>query len=132
MTHFRACALVALVVLGSSCASRSGAPAPRIDRNTISEAEILAAGSSDAYAIVQSLRPQWLQIRGPSTITLTESVKVYLDGSLLGGPDYLRQINALTISSIRYLDALEATQRWGLDHGHGAIVVISRRSDPSP
>lgn len=93
----------------------------------ISEADIRAAGSSDAFYVVQSLRPRWLQLRGPATISLRESVKVYLDGSLLGGPEYLRQINVQTISTIRYLDALEATQRWGLDHGHGAILVITRR-----
>jgi hypothetical protein len=99
----------------------------RSDRNVISEQELQAAAATDAYNVVQALRPLWLQKRGPSTITLQESVKVYLDGSLLGGPEYLRQIDVLTVSAIRYMDALEATQRWGLDHGQGAIVVVSRR-----
>jgi len=57
---------------------------------------------------------------------LQESIKVYLDGSLMGGPEQLRQIQVRSISSIRFLDGLEATNRWGLDHGLGAIVVSTR------
>ncbi len=85
-----------------------------------------AAGYADAFTTVQSLRPQWLRQRGVSSITQRETVKVYLDGSLLGGPEFLRQITVRSISTIRYLDGLEATQRWGLDHGLGAIVVSTR------
>jgi hypothetical protein len=116
---------IASTLLVAACAG--GVRQSRPDRNVISEQELQAAGSTDAYNVVQALRPLWLQKRGPSTITLQESVKVYLDGALLGGPEYLRQIDVLSVSTIRYMDALEATQRWGLDHGQGAIVVVSRR-----
>ena len=119
----------ALAVLVAACAGRPGPPGQRSDPKRISMQEMLEAGSTDAYSIVQSLRPRWLSTRGVSTINLKESVKVYLDGSLLGGPEYLRQINVQSISSIQYMDALEATQRWGLDHGLGAILV-STRSGP--
>ena len=114
-------------LLLTACAAAGAGQGGRTDRNEISEAEIHAAGFGDAYLIVEALRPLWLQIRGPSTINLQESVKVYLDGSLLGGPEYLRRIDVQTISVIRYMNALEATQRWGMNHGHGAIIVISRR-----
>lgn len=126
--------MISLPFLPAACASARG-PDNELgnrDRNLITEGEIRAAGATDAYSIVASLRPQWLQLRGPSTITLRESVKVYLDGSLLGGPEYLRQIDAQTISTIQYLDALQATQRWGLDHGNGAIIVSSRQSALRP
>jgi hypothetical protein len=55
-------------------------------------------------------------------------VKVYLDGSLLGGTESLRQITTRSISTIRYLNGLEASERWGLDHDLGAIVVTTRKS----
>jgi hypothetical protein len=89
---------------------------------------MLQAGYSDAFTTVQTLRPQWLRQRGALSITQRESVKVYLDGSLYGGAESLRQITTRSISSIRYLDALEATQRYGLDHGQGAIVVSTRKT----
>jgi hypothetical protein len=85
------------------------------------------AGYGDAFSVVQALRPRWLWTRGSTSINQEESVKVYLDGSLMGGPEYLRQIPVRSISSIRFMDGLEATNRWGLDHGLGAILVSTRR-----
>lgn len=122
-------AYISLLLMVAACAGRSAGSGTRVDRALISEEELRAAGYHDAYSTVQLLRPQWLNRRGPSTITLRESVKVYLDGSLLGGPEYLQQITVSSISSMRYLDGIEATQRWGLDHGLGAILVISRRGE---
>jgi hypothetical protein len=112
---------------GAGTGTRGGAvPDPKV----LTADEMEASGYSDAFSVVQALRPQWLWTRGTSTINQTESVKVYLDGSLMGGPDYLRQIPVRSISSIRHLDGLEATNRWGLDHGLGAIVVSTRRDAP--
>ena len=118
--------LLMLFAMACAGAGQTG----RVDRNVIAATEIQEAGFGNAYLIVEALRPLWLQKRGPSSIHLEESVKVYLDGTLLGGPDYLRQISVQTVEVIQYMDAIEATQRWGMDHGHGAIVVVSRRGPP--
>jgi hypothetical protein len=88
------------------------------------------AGYSDAFSVVQALRPRWLWTRGSTSINQPEAVKIYLDGSLMGGPDYLRQIPVRSISSMRFLNGLEATNRWGLDHGLGAILVSTRQQGP--
>lgn len=120
---------IALLLIVAACGARSVAPGTRPDRNLISEEEMKAAGYHDALSTIQLLRPQWLNRRGPSTINLKESVKVYLDGSLLGGPEHLQRITVSSISTMRYLDAIEATQRWGLDHGLGAILVITRKEE---
>lgn len=56
-----------------------------------------------------------------------KSIKIYLDGSLLGGPDQLGTIATRSVSSMRYYTGLEASERWGLDDGQGAIVVTTRR-----
>jgi len=98
------------------------------DRTVISAEEMRGVGFQDAFRVVQALRPQWLRLRG-STSLRRETIKVYLDDALLGGPEQLQYIPTSSISSIRFLDANEATQRWGLDHGQGAIVV-STRDDP--
>jgi hypothetical protein len=92
-----------------------------------------ASGHSDVLSLVQSLRPRWLRVRGASSIAGRETVQVYLDGSRLGGPESLRQLSTHSIGSLRYLDGLEATQRWGLDHGAGAIVVSTQgRTEQRP
>lgn len=120
----------ALLLLLAACAAvPSQRPRSTVDHRVITAEELRAAGYSDAYRVVQSLRPQWLRTRGATSLSQPETIKVYLDGLLLGGPDQLRQITTTSISSIRFLDAIEATQRWGLDHGQGAIAV-STRGDP--
>ena len=119
-------AICALMIGASACAPRSTVSPAEASRNLLTREEMLQAGYPDAFATVQSLRPQWLQRRGPTSLRGTETIKVYLDGFLLGGPDNLKQIMIRSIATIRYMDGLEASERWGLDHGAGAIVVSTR------
>lgn len=116
-------AVLMLCIVTAACTARSGSRGTTRDVDVITKAELAGAGHADAYSLVQSLRPQWLRTRGATSVTSPEIVRVYLDGSLLGGPDQLRQLSTHSINSLRYLDGLEATQRWGIDHGAGAIVV---------
>lgn len=129
MSRLRARGLTpAILLLLAAC---SAAPGQRrsspVDLNLITTEEMQATRYSSAFQVVQSLRPQWLRLRGPTSFSARESIKVYLDGSLLGGPEQLQQITTKSISSIRFLDSNEATLRWGLDHGQGAIVVSTRQ-----
>lgn len=119
-------ALAALVLL-AACSGTGERQAERTDRNLLQSDEIRKSGTSDALSAVRMLRPQWLRHRGVSSINLRESIKVYMDNTLVGGPDYLRQITTSSVESMRYMDGLEATQRWGLDHGVGAIMVFTVR-----
>lgn len=130
----RLAGLALLCVLAAGCggATAGGGGTPRGDANVITAAEIDGAGHADALSLVQSLRPRWLRVRGASTVAGSETVKVYLDGSLLGSPQTLRQISTQSIGSLRYLTGLEATQRYGLDHGAGAIVASTRGRAPEP
>ncbi len=135
MSRLRSSAwMVSLLVLGPAlggCAAGSGAGGGGgQDQKALTAEEMEASGYTDAFSVVQALRPLWLWTRGTSTINQQESVKVYMDGNLLGGPDQLRGIPIRSIASMRFLDGLEATNRWGLDHGLGAIVVSTRLEVP--
>ena len=121
--------LASLFLSVAACASqpqrRDTAPS---SRNTLTAEEMLKAGFPDAFTTVQSLRPNWLRTHGTTSFSRTaNAIKVYLDDSLLGGPESLRSITMRSISTIRYLDGLQASERWGLDHSMGAIVVVTRR-----
>ncbi len=120
--------LIPILVVVTACAGNAGgkSSAPR-DRALLTTEDIQRSGAVDAFTAVQTLRPHWLTKRGSTSFRQTESIKVYLDGSLMGGPDQLRQITASSIESIRYMDGLEATQRYGLDHGQGAVLVFTRK-----
>jgi hypothetical protein len=123
----RLLAALPIIALSLACASSGpSATKARTDRSVLTTEEIGRTGSHDAYSALQALRPQWLTKRGTSTINMRETIKIYLDGNLMGGPEYLRQITITSVGSIRHLDGLEATQRYGLDHGQGAILVFTR------
>lgn len=115
-------ALAALVLI-AACSGTGQRQGARTDRNLLESEEIQQSGTSDALSAVSTLRPQWLRQRGSAS----ESIKVYVDNSLVGGTDYLRQITTSSVESMRYMDGLEATQRWGLGHGTGAILVFTVR-----
>lgn len=131
MRHpLRAMLAVALPILLIACSSGPRTRNSARQQRLITTEEIDAIRYSSAFEVVQALRPQWLQTRGATTLG-RESVKVYLDDSLLGEPQSLRQITARSIASIRFMDGNEATTRWGLDHGQGAIVVSTRGDSTS-
>ncbi|HEX6308413.1 MAG TPA: hypothetical protein VFZ69_09515 [Longimicrobiales bacterium] len=123
-------AVLVTLLLGSVAAcgpttSQSGVA--RSGSAPITADEIAGTGHTDAYALIQALRPQWLRVRGAGSVSgAAGQIQVYLDGSHMGGTSMLRQISTQSVGRIEYLDGLEATQRWGLDHGNGAIVVSSR------
>ena len=122
----RAMLVAALALLVVACSSTPRQRSTSRQQRVITIAEIDAVRYTNAFEVVEALRPQWLRTRGRTSFRAQESVKVYLDDSLLGDPLQLRQITTRSISSIRFMDANEATTRWGLDHGHGAIIVLTR------
>jgi hypothetical protein len=116
-----------LVLLLTACASQpAGERAERGGRAVLNATEMLATGYTDLYQVIQSLRPEWLRAQGATSFRGQEQIQVYLDGNQMGGVEALRQIATRSISSVQFLTGLEATQRWGLNHGMGAIVVSTR------
>jgi hypothetical protein len=129
MTHRLArIACIAAVFIVTACgAQRSGGTPQTSARAQLASEEMEKAGYPDLFATVQSLRPHWLQRRGSTSLRPGLQIRVYLDGALYGGPETLRQITTRSVSSIQYLDGLQASARWGLDHDLGAIVVSTRK-----
>jgi len=115
------------LLLGGCGAVPSQGTGIRQNQRVLTTAEIEGSGYHDAFSVVQALRPHWLSTRGVASINQPQFIKVYLDGNLLGGTEELRGIAIRSISKMEFLDGLEATNRWGLDHGLGAIVVTTRR-----
>ena len=122
--------LALLVIFASACSS---APGPNqtvrssAGSNTITEAELERFAGQPLEQAIQRLRPQFLRTRGPGTITQgAQGVVVYLGTTRMGGVEALNQIRTGDVVSVRYLSPSEATQRFGLDHTGGAIVLTPR------
>ena len=118
----RAGGLLCLLIV-SACASANSAD--RGSPDVVTRAEMDAVYASDAYALLQRLRPQFLRSRG--SVSLRNSSDsypiVYLNDVRHGGVMSLRDILVNDIQEIRYLSAADATTRWGTGHSSGVILV---------
>lgn len=123
----RPVALIVFLLVGAGACAGHGSPNARpVDQNFITSEQIVDQHFLTAFDAVQALHPLWLQVRGPNSLRNPSQVRVYLDAQLLGGVESLRSINASIIRSIEFVDGLQASARWGLDHGGGVILVMTQ------
>lgn len=110
------------------CAPSTGASGGgRVGTGALTAAEIDVNQHPDAYTLLRALRPQWLEVRGPTSVMGQSAEKiVYLDGRELGSLAELRNIRTSTLRSIEHFDGPSATQRWGTGHAGGVIYILSR------
>ena len=119
----RRMALGLIVMASVACASGGGGTgAPRRNPELITRAEIEATDALTALEVVQQLRPTFLRPPGQS-----DPVVVYVDGARRGNISELRSLQRATLEQIRYINANDATLRWGTGHRSGAIEVTTRR-----
>ena len=117
---------VAALTLGA-CNPKSGRIAPQ-DRNLITADEIARSNATNAYEAVERLRPAFLRTRGSQSIQNQEppTPMVYVDGMRYGTLQTLATVPTIGIVSIQYLNAIEATQRYGFGHEGGAIMIVTK------
>jgi hypothetical protein len=127
-----AASLVLCTACGTSPSSTSTSPS---DPNIITYEDLEQHRFTNVYEAIQALRSNWLVPRGPDSFRTPSEVKVRYDDTELGGVETLRAIAIQSVVYIRYYNGVDATARWGLDHGAGVIFVSSRnppRSERTP
>lgn len=130
MRHVSRTLLLAALVAGAlSCASGSRGPQRAGSRQPdfITLDEIQRGHWRNAYDMIQSLRGHWLNERAQETIIgQPTEIQVHLDDMRLGGVASLRTIAIHDIMSARFYRPIEASARWGLGYGKGAIELSTR------
>lgn len=107
----------------AACASAggSGDGSPRRDPNLITAEELVDYQTVTALDAIRRLRPRWLQGRGnlrPQAI---------IDGARMTNlEDALQSVQAASVRTMRYMNASDATMRFGTNFAGGAIEVITR------
>jgi len=120
----------AAVCLLVGCAGSGAVSSPVGD--IIREEEITKWGSifSNAYQIVEQLRPQWLRQGGEHAPTpgpgMIDYIVVYEDRTPMGDPDVLRTIPAQSVREIQRYRTGESLEFSPPDHPYGTIVVRTR------
>ena len=101
----------------------------RVDQQLITRDVIRSTQYTNMYDVVLALRSTWLRARPADSIQgQSASIQVYLDNQrLAGGADELRQMSPTNIESVRYFDPITASARWGMDHGAGALYVVTAK-----
>jgi hypothetical protein len=98
----------------------------------ITETEVSTGSYQTALEVVQNLRPGMLIPRGvgsdASGLSATSiAIIVYMDDVRLGEVQSLVNIPASRVKEIRFLNARDATTRYGTGHSSGVILVTTKR-----
>ena len=120
---------IALVWLVTACAHPSaGSSAPSTGGNVVTQQQLAATNAQSVYDALQKLRPEWLSSRGPTSVTddTPAVASVYMNGTMLGKADYLREMRPLDVTEIRYWDAGQASARFGMGHPRGVIEIVRK------
>jgi len=100
------------------------------NRNVITYDEISMSrtGGASAYDLIQRLRPEYLRSRGTSSLNnpIPVTAVVYVDEVRFGQIESLRALSTEQIREIHYINASDATTRFGTDHVGGAILITTR------
>lgn len=100
------------------------------DTQVITESEVDNSHASNAFEVIQKIRPNFLHDRGETSLTKSRSTPyptVYVDGQEFGAIETLRNIPASQVSMIRLYHAWEAATLFGNSSGGGVIAITTRR-----
>lgn len=111
--------------------------APPLPNRPITEDDIRRSSARSVSELIRRLRPQWLRSRGRDVLQLdslhvgqdpltAQGVRVYLNGSLLGGLDAMDQVAVDALTGVSFLDGSGAVLRFGAGNGDGAILLTTR------
>lgn len=125
-------AVAAPAAAAAPAPAATAAPARRPARgsaNVIVEAELAASGAQNALEAIKLLRPTMLIARGGITSEQPGGIEIviYVDGTRAGNRDALTAIPVSRVREVRFLNAADATTRFGTGHNLGAILVTTKR-----
>ncbi len=123
--------LLLLVMAGAACATgTSGSGEPRSSRSMLLPAELEPLNQFTAWDAVQRLRPMWMRPGGirNSANPAGHYPHVFVDGSPYGDMESLRGFRVENIQEMRYVNATDATIRYGGMYQGGVILITTKRS----
>ncbi|MEO6526381.1 MAG: hypothetical protein ABIP93_07135 [Gemmatimonadaceae bacterium] len=132
-----------LLVLAASCAKpatsgtatstatpSTSAPTARISRNadviTRDELADPAIAGSDAMTSIRQLRPAFFRNRGPQSFSNATAgqVQISQDYGPLQAVGQLSAIDTRSLVEVRYLSAVDAQTRFGINANGGPVIVL--------
>jgi hypothetical protein len=115
----------ALLLSVAACRGSSTRSRPSSDPDVIQRHEVLAGSYSTAADVVRKLHPNWLVKRSSNNRRDNTPIWVFVDGSKYGDLSWLRNVPAQSIGSIRRIDGITATTRWGTGYSEGVLYIMT-------
>lgn len=130
--------LALALVLAASCtksapSTTTSAPAPAVSRearnpDVISRAELQdpTVAATDAMTAIRQLRPAFFRTRGPQSFSNTKAglTQISQDFGPLQPVDNLKGIDTRSLVEVRFLNAVEAQNRFGINANGGPVIVL--------
>ena len=132
--------LALVLVLAASCAkspsstaTASSAPRPSASRearnpDVISRQELQdpTIAGTDAMTAIRQLRPAFFRTRGPQSFSNAKAglTQISQDFGPLQPVDNLKGIDARSLVEVRFLNAVEAQNRFGINANGGPVIVL--------
>ena len=106
---------------------------PRVNRSIVTYEEIQTVNVTNAYEILERLRPDLLKKDEKPMSNLSDggvtdfnfAVLIYLNGQRYGEKNTLRNINSARVKEIRYYDEDESVFKFGSNARGGVFDVIT-------
>jgi hypothetical protein len=94
-------------------------------QNVLTGDEVRRTGVGNLWDALRRLRPQWMRARGTASMVGQRAVEpvVYVAGLLHGDLRTLQRMNTIQVRRVEFIDALDATTRFGTGHSGGVILV---------
>jgi len=129
--------LAVLLVAGAACAQKTAststdvsAASPRLRKNpdVISREELSdpTIAAVDAMTAIRQLRPAFFRNRGPQSFSNTTAGQVQFsqDYGPLQTLAALSQVDTRSLVEVRYLNANDAQNRFGINANGGPVIVV--------
>ena len=131
--------LAVLLVVGAACAQKTPTTisptvvteaSPRIRKNpdVISQQELRdpTIAGTDAMTAIRQLRPAFFRTRGPQSFMNASAgqVQVSQDYGPLQGVNSLVAVDTRSLVEVRYLNANDAQNRFGINANGGPVIVV--------
>jgi hypothetical protein len=139
----RRLSLVVLLVAGAACAQKTastsstvapqGSSRARKNPDVISQEELRdpTIAGTDAMTAIRQLRPAFFRTRGPMSFqnTTAGQVQVSQDYGPLQSVNALSAVDTRGLVEVRYLNANDAQNRFGINANGGPVIVLVSNTD---
>lgn len=129
-----ATALLALATIACASAATQSASSGTSNPDVLAYSELRELDQSygSMYQVISDYRPEWLDPRGQVSLVANPNAHlpmVFVEGTERGLPETLRNIPVTDIERAEFLDAGEATNRYGRGYP-GGVIELTLRGGP--